>query len=141
MGIKSGALLKSLNVFHFACSPCNNCDIEILDALTPRHDLERFGIVLVGSIRHADVMLVTGIPTRKTAPLLKKVYAQMPQPGFVIAVGTCALNLGIFKDGYNTVSPVDKVVPVSAYVPGCPPKPEALIMGVVKLIRALKTKG
>ena len=140
MNIKTKALLKSLNVFHFACSPCNNCDIEILDALTPRHDLERFGIVLVGSIRHADVMLVTGVPTRKSAGLLKKIYSQMPQPGLVIAIGTCALGMGMFKDGYNTVNTVDSIVPVSAYVPGCPPKPEAMIMGVVKLIKALKQK-
>jgi len=141
MNIKMKALLKSLNVFHFACSPCNNCDIEILDALTPRYDLERFGIVLVGSIRHADVMLVTGMPNRKNAPILKKTYEQMPQPGVVIAIGSCALGLGIFKDGYNTVGTVDSIVPVSAYIPGCPPKPEAMIMGVVKLLNALKAKG
>lgn len=133
-------MLKSLWVFHLACSPCNNCDIEILDALTPRHDLERFGIQLVGSIRHADVLLVTGIPTTKTAVKLKQLYEQMPKPGFVIAVGTCAGGLGIFKDGYNTVKPVDEIIPVNAYVPGCPPKPEALIMGVVKLIKALSRK-
>ena len=131
------ALLKSINVFHFACSPCNNCDIEILDALTPRHDLERFGITLVGSIRHADVMLVTGVPTRKTAVLLKNIYSQMPQPGLVVAIGTCSGGMGMFKDGYNIVAPVDKIVPVAMYVPGCPPKPEAMIMGIVKLIKQL----
>jgi Ni,Fe-hydrogenase III small subunit len=141
MGLKFKALLKSLYVFHFACSPCNNCDIEILDLLTPRFDVERFGIQLIGSIRHADVMLVTGMPNRKNAPILKKLYDQMPKPGVVIAIGTCALELGIFKDGYNTVAPVDSIVPVSAYVPGCPPKPEAMIMGVVKLIQALKAKA
>ena len=140
MSIKTQALLKSLNVFHCATSPCNNCDIEILDALTPRHDLERFGITLVGSVRHADVLLVTGVPTRRNADILKNIYAQMPKPGLVIAVGTCALGLGMFKDGYNTVAPVDKIIPVDAYVPGCPPKPEAMIMGVVKLIKSLKAK-
>lgn len=137
MGLKEEALLKSLWVFHLACSPCNNCDIEILDALTPRYDLERFGIQLVGSIRHADVLLVTGVPTTKTAVKLKKLYEQMPKPGLVVAIGTCACGLGIFKDGYNTVAPVDKIVPVNAYIEGCPPKPEAIIMGVVKLIKSL----
>jgi len=140
MSIKFKSLLKSPWVFHLACSPCNNCDIEILDVLTPRYDVERFGIQLVGSIRHADVLLVTGIPNKKTAVRLKQLYDQMPKPGIVIAVGTCACGLGIFKNGYNTVGPIDSIVPVSAYVPGCPPKPEAIIMGVVKLIKALSEK-
>jgi len=140
MGIKLKALLKSLWVFHLATSPCNNCDIEILDCLTPRFDLERFGIVLVGSIRHADVLLVTGVPNRKTAERIKRLYEQASKPCLVVAIGTCACGRGIFKDSYNSSGPVDELVPVSAYIPGCPPKPEAIIMGVVKLIEKLKQK-
>lgn len=134
------AITKSIWVFHCACSPCNNCDIEILDLLTPRYDIERFGIQLVGSVRHADALLVTGVPTRKTAIRLKKVYDQMAKPGVVIAIGTCACGGNMFRDSYNFVKPVDEIIPVNAYVPGCPPKPEAMIMGVVKLIKALTQK-
>lgn len=131
-------LTKSINVFHAACSPCNNCDIEILDALTPRHDLERFGITLVGSIRHADAILVTGVPNMKTAKKIKNLYENMPAPKLVIAIGACACGGHMFRYSYNFVEPLDKIIPVNAYVPGCPPKPEAMIMGVVKLIKALK---
>jgi len=140
MNLKLKALTKSIWVFHFAASPCNNCDIEILDLLTPRHDVERFGIQLVGSIRHADVLLVTGVPNRKTGPKLKEVYAQSPKPCFVVAIGSCALGGCTFRGSYNVVGRVDEIIPVDAYVPGCPPKPEAMIMGIVKLLNSLKGK-
>lgn len=136
--IKIKALTKSIWVFHAACSPCNNCDIEILDALTPRYDLERFGIQLVGSIRHADVLLVTGSVSKKVAKRIKWLYDQTPKPCAVVAIGGCACSEIMFRDSYNTCGPVDKIIPVNAYIPGCPPKPEALIMGVVKLIKALR---
>ncbi|MFQ5835339.1 MAG: NADH-quinone oxidoreductase subunit B family protein [bacterium] len=131
------ALKKSIWVYHLATGSCNNCDIEILDCLTPKFDLERFGILLVGSIRHADVILATGSITSKALSRVKRVYEQMPQPKLVIAVGGCACSGGIFKNGYNIVGPFDKIVPVTAYVPGCPPKPEAIIDGVVKVINSL----
>lgn len=136
MGIKLKALLKSPWVFHLCVGgSCNNCDIEILDALTPKFDLERFGILLVGSVRHADVMLVTGSLSRKAAPRVKRIYEQMPKPKLVVAIGTCSCGRGIFKDGYNTPCPVDELIPVDVYIPGCPPKPEAIISGVVKLLK------
>ncbi len=138
MNLKLKALTKSLWVFHAACSPCNNCDIEILDLLTPRYDVERFGIVLVGSIRHADVLLVTGVPNRKTKERLKRIYEQAPKPCLVVAVGNCASGRVMFKDSYNSPCPVDEIVPVSAYIPGCPPKPEAMISGIVKLIKKVR---
>ncbi len=128
------ALAKSLWVFHTSCGSCNNCDIEILDLLTPRFDVERFGIVLAGSIRHADVLLVTGAVTRKITPRLKRLYEQTLKPCFVIAIGTCACGQGIFKGGYNTPEPLDKLIPVDVYLPGCPPKPEAMISAILKLI-------
>jgi len=140
MNLKLKALTKSIWVFHFACSPCNNCDIEILDLLTPRFDVERFGIQLVGSVRHADVLLVTGMPNNKTGPRLKQIYAQAPKPCFVVAIGSCALGVGIFRGSYNNVGHIDEWVPVNAYIPGCPPKPEAMIMGIVKLLESLKRK-
>jgi len=138
MGLKLNALTKSIWVFHVACSPCNNCDIEVLDALTPRFDLERFGIQLVGSVRHADALLVSGAINRKSAIRLKRIYEQAPKPCLVIAIGNCPCSMDMFKNSYNTVGPLDKIIPVDAYIPGCPPKPEAMIMGVVKLVKKLK---
>ncbi|MBU0502783.1 MAG: NADH-quinone oxidoreductase subunit NuoB [Candidatus Omnitrophota bacterium] len=138
MNIKLKALTKSLWVFHAAASPCNNCDIEILDVLTPRHDVERFGITLAGSVRHADVLLVTGVPNYKSKGILKRLYEQAPKPCLVIAIGSCACGRIMFRESYNSPCPVDEVIPVDAYVPGCPPKPEAIIAGVVKLIEKVK---
>ncbi|MBN2352918.1 MAG: NADH-quinone oxidoreductase subunit NuoB [Spirochaetales bacterium] len=140
MTLTTKALLKSLWVFHLSTGSCNNCDIEVLDCLTPRHDVERFGIKLAGSIRHADVLLVTGSCNRKSAALLQKLYKEAPQPCFVVAIGECSLSRGIFIHSYNCPQPLDALVPVSAYIPGCPPKPEAIISGVLKLIRKVKGK-
>ena len=137
MGIKFKALKKSLWVFHLSTGSCNNCDIEILDCLTPRYDLERFGIKKVGSIRHADVLLVTGIVTKQVLSRLKRVYEQAPKPIIVIAFGACASTGGIFADSYNMAGPLDQVIPVDAYIPGCPPKPEAIIAAVAKLLKKL----
>lgn len=140
MGIKEKILTRSIYIFHLSSGSCNNCDIEIIDSLTPRYDLERFGIVLVGSIRHADVLLCTGSANRQTVPRIKKLYEQMPKPGFVIAFGACGSSRGLFKDSYNTGSPLDEIIPVDAYIPGCPPKPEAIIAAVVKLIDKINVK-
>ncbi len=123
-----------------AASPCNNCDIEILDALTPRHDIERFGMLLVGSVKHADVLLVTGSINKKVAPRVKRVFEQAPKPCLVVAVGGCACSGSAFRENYNNAGPLDKIIPVDAYIPGCPPQPEALIDAVIKVINKLKGK-
>lgn len=130
-------LKKSPWVYHVAAASCNNCDIEILELLTPRYDVERFGVVLVGSPRHADALLVTGVINRKSLPRVLEVYEQTPKPCLVIAIGTCACNNHIFRNSYNAVGPYDKYIPVHAYIPGCPPKPEAMIMGVVRALSKL----
>lgn len=140
MNLKLKALTKSLWAFHAATSPCNNCDIEILDVLTPRHDVERFGIILAGSIRHADVLLVTGVPNYKTKEIIKRLYEQAPKPCLVVAIGGCACGRIMFRDSYNSPCSVDEIIPVDAYIPGCPPKPEAIIAGIVKLIEKVKAK-
>jgi len=137
--LKKKALLKSLWVYHLATGSCNNCDIEILDCITPRFDIERFGMVLVGSPRHADVLLVTGVMTRQCVAAAKRAYEQTAKPCLVVAIGTCALGQGMFKESYNAPVPVDEVLPVDAYVPGCPPKPEAIIDAAVKVIQKLKS--
>ncbi|MBO8174196.1 MAG: NADH-quinone oxidoreductase subunit B family protein [Thermococcus sp.] len=123
---------RSLWVFHASGGSCNGCDIEIIAALTPRYDAERFGIKLVGSPRHADVLLVTGAIPRDFADKLKRIYEQMPDPKAVIVVGNCGTSGGLFYDSYNLVGPIDEIIPVDVYVPGCPPRPEAIIDAVVK---------
>jgi len=135
VGFKSYCFKKSLWVFHFGGASCNNCDIEILDCLTPRHDLERFGILLVGSIRHADVLLVNGSINHHDRERLIEIYNQAPKPLLVVAIGACGCTGGIFAESITFAGPVDKVIPVDAYIPGCPPKPEAIIAGIVKLIQ------
>jgi Ni,Fe-hydrogenase III small subunit len=140
MSRKIDALTRSLFVFHTACSPCNNCDIEILDLLAPRFDIERFGMQLVGSPRHADVLLVTGAVNKKVVSRLKRLYEQVPKPCLVVAIGGCACSEILFRDSYNTCGPLDRILPVDVYIPGCPPRPEAMIAGLTKLIAKLRAK-
>jgi Ni,Fe-hydrogenase III small subunit len=137
MGLKEKILTKSLWVFHLSVGSCNNCDIEILDCLTPKFDIERFGIQLIGSIRHADALLITGAMNKKSTKRLKKIYEQAPKPCVVVAVGSCSCSQQMFRDSYNTAEVLDKIIPVDVYIPGCPPKPEAIIAGIAKLIKKL----
>ncbi len=143
MSWKIWALKKSRWVFHVNTGACNNCDIEVLELLTPRFDVERFGIKLVGTPRHADALVVTGGVTRQAAPRLKEIYRQTPKPCVVFAIGGCACSKGIFKDAYHMAGPVDKIIrevdsrALIMYIPGCPPKPEAMISGVVKALSIL----
>jgi len=130
--------IKSPWVLHFNTGACNACDIEIIASLTPRYDLERFGVVLKGTPRHADILLCSGPVTRQMEERLKKIYAQMAEPKFVVAVGTCSCSGGVFKGCYNVKEGIDKVIPVSAYIPGCPASPKAIIDGVVKLLHSLE---
>jgi membrane-bound hydrogenase subunit mbhJ len=132
------ALDRSLWVFHFNAGSCNGCDIEIVATLTPRYDPERFGVKLVGTPRHADVLLVTGPVTNQMADRLRRVYAQMPGPKVVLAVGTCGQSGGVFSSSYNLAGPIDQIIPVDVYVPGCAPRPEAVINGVVTAIAKLE---
>jgi Ni,Fe-hydrogenase III small subunit len=121
---------RSLWVYHANSGGCNGCDIEVLNVLTPYYDVERFGIKLVGSPRHADVMLCQGPAMRSTGAALQRAYAAMPNPKLVFAIGSCACGGGIWHDSYAVRGPVEKLIPVNYYVPGCPPRPEAIIWGV-----------
>lgn len=140
MDIRLKALLKSPWVYHLSTGSCNNCDIEVLDCLTPRYDIERFGMIPAGSIKHADVLLITGSCNRQSVARMKRLYEQVPQPCFVVAIGECALSRGMFIHSYNCPQPLDRIIPVDVYIPGCPPKPEAIIAGVLKLLEKVKKK-
>jgi len=105
------------------------------------YDVERFGVLLKGSPRHADILIVTGPITRQIAKRLIRIYEQMPEPRYVMAVGTCATSGGVFKGAYNVYEGVDKLIPVDVYVPGCPPRPEAIINGLVKLLNKIRKRG
>ncbi len=129
----STSFKKALWVYHMNTGSCNGCDIEIVAALMPRYDAERFGIKLVGSPRHADVLLVTGPMTKDMAERAKRIYEQIPDPKYVICIGGCGISGGVFYGSYSTMGGVDKVIPVDVYLPGCPPRPEAIIHAVVKL--------
>jgi len=131
------ARVKSPWVLHFNTGACNACDIEILAALTPRFDVERFGIQLKGTPRHADVILCSGPVTHQIKDRLVRIYEQMPEPKFIVAVGTCACSGGVFNGCYNVEGGIDSTIPVAAYIPGCPVRPEAIIDGVVKLLEKI----
>ena len=137
-GLRAWARINSPWVIHYNSGSCNGCDIEILATLTPRYDLERFGVKLQGSPRHADVLIATGPVTRQSRDRLLRIYEQMPDPKFVVAGGSCGLSGGVVHGWYHIVGSIDEVLPVSAYIPGCPPRPEAIIQGVVALLQSLK---
>ena len=145
MALTTWALRKSLWVYHVNAGACNNCDIEVLALLTPRFDVERLGMILVGSPRHADVLAVTGVCTRQTMPRLQEVYMQTPKPCVVLAVGSCANAQGIFTEAYHMGAAVDEAIKavdpgaIILYVPGCPPKPEAMIAAAAKGMEFIKT--
>lgn len=136
--VKTWARINSPWAIHYNSGSCNGCDIEILATLTPRYDLERLGVKLQGSPRHADILICTGPVTLQSRDRLKRIYEQMPAPKFVVAVGSCAISSGAFHGCYNVVGQVDEVLPVDAYIPGCPPRPEAIIDGLVKLLGSLR---
>ncbi len=121
---------KALWVYHTNVGACNGCDIEVINVLTPYYDAERFGIKLVGSPRHADVLLVCGPVTRQVAPALKRLVEAVPCPKLTFAVGSCATGGGCWFDTYSVMGGADKVIPVDYYIPGCPPRPEAILYGV-----------
>lgn len=135
--LKTWARVNSPWAIHFNSGSCNGCDIEILATLTPRYDVERFGVKLQGSPRHADVLICTGPVTRQARDRLLRIYEQMPEPKFVVAVGSCGLSGGVFEGLYNIEGGIDEVLPVDAYIPGCPPRPDAIVDGLVKLLDSL----
>ena len=122
--------------FGLAC-----CAVEMMQASMPRYDVERFGFAPRASPRQSDVMIVAGTLTNKMAPALRKVYDQMPNPRYVISMGSCANGGGYYHYSYAVVRGCDRVVPVDVYVPGCPPTAEALVYGILQLQRKIRREG
>ncbi len=128
---------KSPWISIFNSGGCKGCGLECITLITPKYDIERFGCLLRPSARHADILLVTGVMNKQSKARLKKVYEQMTANKKVIAVGACAISGGIFQNAYNSSQGIDKEIPVDLYIPGCPPKPEAIIHGILKLLKGL----
>ncbi len=133
-------LKKSPWIIHYDASSCNGCDIEVLAALTPLYDVERFGIVNTGNPKHADIFLVTGSVNEQNRQVLINTYEQIPDPKVVVAIGICATSGGIFRECYNVMGGIDKVIPVDVYVTGCAARPESIIDGVVQALGILESK-
>ncbi|XP_009582497.1 PREDICTED: LOW QUALITY PROTEIN: NADH dehydrogenase [ubiquinone] iron-sulfur protein 7, mitochondrial [Fulmarus glacialis] len=119
--------------FGLAC-----CAVEMMHMAAPRYDMDRFGVVFRASPRQADVMIVAGTLTNKMAPALRKVYDQMPEPRYVVSMGSCANGGGYYHYSYSVVRGCDRIVPVDIYVPGCPPTAEALLYGILQLQKKIK---
>ncbi len=132
---------RSLSIRQVDAGSCNGCELEIAALNNPIYDIERLGIHFVASPRHADMLLVTGPVTRNMELALLKTYRATPEPKVVIAVGACGISGGIFGQNYASIGGVDAVLPVDVYIPGCPPRPQALLHGILLALGRLKNRG
>jgi Ni,Fe-hydrogenase III small subunit/formate hydrogenlyase subunit 6/NADH:ubiquinone oxidoreductase subunit I len=132
---------RSLAIREVDAGSCNGCELEIAALTNPVYDLERLGIHFVASPRHADMLLVTGPVTRNMELALRKTYRAAPDPKLVVAVGACGISGGIFGRNYATLGGVDQVIPVDVYIPGCPPRPHALLYGILLAVGRMRRKG
>ncbi|CAG0963707.1 MAG: Energy-conserving hydrogenase subunit echC [Candidatus Methanoperedens nitroreducens] len=131
---------RSLHIREVDAGSCNACEVEVNALSNPIYDIERFGLHIVASPRHADMLLVTGPVTRNMELALLKTYNATPSPKLVAAMGSCACNGGIFGDTYASCGGVDKIIPVDVYIPGCPPRPQAVIFGLMVALDKLEQK-
>jgi ech hydrogenase subunit C len=131
------AIEKSPWLIHYDASSCNGCDIEVLACLTPTYDAERFGCVVTGDPKQADILLVTGSVNHRNEEVLRNIRAQMPEPSVVVAIGACAYSGGVFADCYNVKGGVAAAIPVDVYVPGCAARPESILDGVIRAAQIL----
>lgn len=131
---------RSLHIREVDAGSCNGCEVEVNALSNPIYDIERFGLHIVASPRHADMLLVTGPVTRNMELALLKTYNATPEPKLVAAMGSCACNGGIFGNTYASGGGVDRFIPVDVYIPGCPPRPHAVIFGIMVAIDKLEQK-
>lgn len=131
-------LRRSLQIREIDAGSCNGCDYEANAIMNPLNDADRLGISFVASPRHADMLLITGPVTRNMHRALLQAYHATPDPKIVVAMGACACSGGIFRDSYATTSGVDTIIPVDMYIPGCPPRPPAVMYGILKAIDKIK---
>jgi Ni,Fe-hydrogenase III small subunit len=145
MGVIDGLVAKSRRkspwLFRLNSGGCNGCDIEFSACLSPRYDVEQTGALLVGSARHADILCVTGPVTRGARTALETIFAQIGEPKAVVAVGNCPATGDVFAGSPVIVGPLDRVIPVDVYIPGCPPRPNDIIEGIAKAVATLPAKG
>lgn len=132
---------KSPWILHYNAGSCNGCDIEILASLSPKYDLERFGLINTGNPKQSDIFLVTGPVTFRSRERLVELYTQMPEPKVVVAVGSCTCTGGVFRDMYNVEDGIDRYIPVDVYIPGCAASPELIIDGIVEALDILEKKS
>jgi Ni,Fe-hydrogenase III small subunit/formate hydrogenlyase subunit 6/NADH:ubiquinone oxidoreductase subunit I len=129
---------RSLAIREVDAGSCNGCEVEVAALNNAIYDIERFGVHFVASPRHADVLLVTGVGSRNMEAALRRTYDATPDPKVVVAVGACACTGGVFGDTYATAGGIGDIVPVDVYVPGCPPRPEALLYGLLLAVDRIK---
>lgn len=140
MGLMELSKGKSPWIYHLNTGSCNGCDIELVALLGPRYDVERFGVKLTGSPRHADIVVVTGPVTTQSRDRMLRVLSQVPEPKVVLSIGSCPMTCNVFKGSYSVDGPLDKWTKVDVAVGGCAPKPEAIIEGLLEAVKVLKEK-
>ncbi|MGG7077998.1 NADH-quinone oxidoreductase subunit B family protein [Clostridium sardiniense] len=140
MGILKRGMEKSPWIYHINTGSCNGCDIELVALLGPRYDIERYGVKLAGTPRHADIIVVTGPITSQSKERMLRVISQVPEPKVIMSLGSCPMSCNVFKGSYSIEGPLDKWVNVDILVGGCAPKPEAIIEGLKKAIDILIKK-
>jgi membrane-bound hydrogenase subunit mbhJ len=128
-------------IFHMNSGSCNGCDIELVASLSPRYDAEQLGVRLEGSPRHADILCITGPVTRNSVQAVKTVYGQVCGPKAVVAIGSCPATTNVFIDSRTLDGPLDRHLPVDVFVPGCPPRPDAILQGVAKAAQILADRA
>jgi membrane-bound hydrogenase subunit mbhJ len=128
-------------LFHMNGGSCNGCDIELIASLTPRYDAEQLGVRLEGSPRHADILCITGPITHNAVNAIKTVYGQVCGPKAVVAIGSCPATMNVFIDSRTLDGPLERHIPVDVFVPGCPPRPDAIIQGVAKAAEILAERA
>lgn len=140
MSIIDKGVEKSPWIYHLNTGSCNGCDIELLALLGPRYDVERFGVKLSGTPKHADIVVVTGPVTIQSRDRMLRVLSQIPEPKVVMSIGTCPISCNVFKGSYSVDGPLDKWTKVDVAVGGCSPKPEAIMEGLLEAVKILKEK-